>query len=443
MKFLLLLIFAFFSFATPSYATNTGDVVINEIAWMGTTNSHTDEWIELTNNTEVPVSLVGWILRATDGKPNIALEGIIAPSAFFLLERTNDATVSDTLADQIYTGDLGNGGEHLELIDERGNAIDNVNAWGRVLWEGFGGDNNTKQTMERRNPKLPGAEAGNWGTSINPGGTPRTQNSIYEPAQTQQNPAPSPKDAVLQENSQEPSPSRQNEEIAATSTLMEPPPPTYPSGIFINELMPYPLGPDELEEWIELVNENDNIADVSYWQIKDTLGAVNIYILNATIPAKGYLVLSRLTTKITMNNDNDAIQLVRPDKELIQTVSYENAPKGKSYVRSEGAWKWSAVPTPGSTNIVPAPLKETRTIEDVKKVSQKHTDSPLILPEPSRLATDPPLINSETNPISHTAAIGEHAPKTQSPWLVPFIASSIALLSSLFIFLLKKRLSRY
>jgi len=153
MKFLLPSLFIFLLFIARAHAASPGDVVINEIAWMGTTNYHGDEWMELYNNTEGPISLEGWVLGSTDGKPNISLGGVVSSGDFFLLERTDDTSVSDKQADQIYTGVLGNSGEHLELLDAQGNLIDNVNAWGKVLWEGFGGDNETKHTMERKDPK--------------------------------------------------------------------------------------------------------------------------------------------------------------------------------------------------------------------------------------------------------------------------------------------------
>ena len=48
-------------------------VVISEIAWMGTTASDDDEWIELHNNTRSDFDLTGWTLQAADGTPSITL----------------------------------------------------------------------------------------------------------------------------------------------------------------------------------------------------------------------------------------------------------------------------------------------------------------------------------------------------------------------------------
>ncbi len=109
---------------TPRYTNSlyfnsgTGDappVVINEVAWAGTTASSYDEWIELYNNTDQDVNLEGWLLEAADGSPAIALTGVIPAHGFYLLERSDDSAVSNVPADQTYTGALGDTGESLRL----------------------------------------------------------------------------------------------------------------------------------------------------------------------------------------------------------------------------------------------------------------------------------------------------------------------------------------
>lgn len=134
-----------FAFALPLFAS--ADVLINEIAWMGTENSANDEWIELYNDGESVVDLTGWTLNATDGTPSINLEGSIASQSFFLLERTDDTSVPSVTADQIYTGALSNSGEILVLSDSGGSEQDRVA--GGENWESIGGDNSTKKTPQR------------------------------------------------------------------------------------------------------------------------------------------------------------------------------------------------------------------------------------------------------------------------------------------------------
>lgn len=153
---------------------NTLPVVINEIAWMGTEVSYNNEWIELFNNANQDIDLSGWILKATDGTPEISLEGTISAKNYYLLERTDDNTLLDITADQIYTGALGNSGEGFQIFNNSGKLIDSV----AVCEKGWcAGDNETKQTMERNNPNFSGFDPSNWKTSREVGGTPRAQNS--------------------------------------------------------------------------------------------------------------------------------------------------------------------------------------------------------------------------------------------------------------------------
>ncbi len=163
--------------------TTALDVVINEVAWMGTAANANHEWIELYNNTAVSITLTGWQL-SDGGDISVTLSGSIAPGGYFLLERTTDTTVSDILANQIYAGALSNTGEVLTLTNNLGEVIDVVNG---KPWPA-GNNTSPKWTMERIDPTAPSA-AHNWVTSNgiirngldasgNPiNGTPRARNS--------------------------------------------------------------------------------------------------------------------------------------------------------------------------------------------------------------------------------------------------------------------------
>ncbi len=105
--------------------------------------------------------------------------------AFFLLERTDDHTVDDIPADQIYTGNLSNTGERLELRDATGALVDSADGAGG--WPA-GTPSPTYQSMERIDACQPDS-ASNWasndsllrngqdadGNPIN--GTPKARNS--------------------------------------------------------------------------------------------------------------------------------------------------------------------------------------------------------------------------------------------------------------------------
>ena len=137
------------AFGSPIYPSNPGDVVINEVTWMGTAAFSGDDWIELYNTTSSPIDLTNWTLTSfTDRSPSSTLSGTIPAKGYFLLERTDDTTISDIDADQIYTGSLVDGGEDLELKDDSSNLIDTANGNGGT-WPA--GSTATRSTMGRIN----------------------------------------------------------------------------------------------------------------------------------------------------------------------------------------------------------------------------------------------------------------------------------------------------
>src|SRR3989338_2567957 len=322
------------------------NVVINEIAWMGTESSYNDEWIELYNNAGTAIDLSGWRLEAADGTPQIQLAGTVSAYGFYLLERTDDGTVPDFAADLIYKGAMGNTGEDLRIYDSSGAIIDAVEA----LAGWFAGDNASKQTMERKDPALSGSSPNNWQTSRDVGGTPKAENSFGAQAQPQAPAvAPAPQDDQSAINQVPPVPSEAAPAPPSTGK-------SYPDGILFNELLPSPDGSDAEEEWVEIFNQNAFAVDLSKWQMMDTEGSVKTYAFPAetTIAANGFLLLPRPATGITLNSGGDGLQLKKPDGAPADKVSFSSAPKGQSYSRGPDDWEWSGTPTPGNKNILAA-----------------------------------------------------------------------------------------
>jgi hypothetical protein len=153
-------------------------VVFNEIGWMGTAASATDEWIELCNVQPVPVDVTGWEVRAADGSPRIKLTGVIPGHGLYLLERTDESTISDRTADLLYTGDLKNSGEWLQIYDSDSLLVDQVRC-DSLGW--FAGSNLPKRSMEKRNPLLPGNDPANWASndSLHINGRDSRGNPVY------------------------------------------------------------------------------------------------------------------------------------------------------------------------------------------------------------------------------------------------------------------------
>ena len=174
-KIRFLIIFLFFFFF-PLRVSASAPVVFNEICWMGNVTSSANEWIELYNPTEAVVSLDGWMISNQKGKLKINLAGEIKPDNFFLLERTDDRSVPNVPADQIYKGALANKGEKLMLENKNGETIEMVDC--SIGW--FAGDQTTWRTMSRISPLVSGNIASNWAISQKSDGTPKEKNDFLK-----------------------------------------------------------------------------------------------------------------------------------------------------------------------------------------------------------------------------------------------------------------------
>jgi hypothetical protein len=358
-------IFLMLFFAPFCQAAEPLDIVINEIAWSGTESSYSDEWLELYNNTNQKINLSEWKLLTEDGSLKINLFGEIPAKGFYLLERTDDETLPNLLADQVYNGSLGNNGENLTLYDSSQALIDYVSC--ATGW--FAGDNTAKQTMERKNTLTSGDDKNNWATGKSFDGTPKKENStINQPTL---------------------------EKITATEEKLKNPSKiiletiAYPKNIIFSEILPSPEGKDEIEEWIELWNKNNFDVDLSGWQISDIIGSINTYTFLPGIKIKknNFLVVFRPETKITLNNSGDGLNLLQPNDEIEDSVNYKDAKKGNSYNFIAGKWAWSDVLTPGNNNnqITTDSISENSFIEKQtasiqEKIPRKNDSSTIIFP---------------------------------------------------------------
>lgn len=150
-------------------------VIINEVAWMGSAQGFTHEWIELRNVSGGTTDISGWQIINENEKIHITFpqQSIFDPfdklrenKQFIVLARNvaNDARKLD--ADIIFTGAIRNSNEGLRFFDNNCALVDEVLAF--PSWPA--GDNKTKQTMERRDDL-------GWTNSTSFGGTPGKENS--------------------------------------------------------------------------------------------------------------------------------------------------------------------------------------------------------------------------------------------------------------------------
>lgn len=284
-------------------AVAQAEIKINEIAWMGSTVSANDEWLELYNPTNQDIDLTSWALVANDGSPEIELTGTILANNYFLLERTDDDSVPGITANQIYTGSFGNNGEWLKLLNQNGELVDQINASEGWMF----GDNETKQTMELVNNL--------WQTSPEPEGSPKAVNST------------STDDEQDQENTDD------NESNDSQTLVIVENQKVAKQAIVINEVFPDPIGSDVHDEFIELKNISAAAVDLTDWELKT---ANQTYVLPSLKIWPGIIVtFKRPETKLALNNTQEKISLYTKTRQLIDRVEYKSgAPENLSYQRT-------------------------------------------------------------------------------------------------------------
>lgn len=161
---------------TP-YAPVAGDVIINEVMWMGSDLSDADEWIELHNTTDQDIDLSGWVIEnlGTGANPDITIpSGTILAGGYFLVSNYpanhGSSAINNFIAVDYATTDvqLLNSGEQLTLRDAGNNIIDQTSTG---AWAAGNNTTGSKQSMERNNIPGDGTLITSWHTCIDSGCT--------------------------------------------------------------------------------------------------------------------------------------------------------------------------------------------------------------------------------------------------------------------------------
>ncbi|OGY27007.1 MAG: hypothetical protein A2Z42_02420 [Candidatus Woykebacteria bacterium RBG_19FT_COMBO_43_10] len=188
-----------------SFDPNPGDVVINELMWMGSTKGASDEWIELRNMTGRTIDIGGWQITkwapAGGGSEQLMLTipagKTIPPNGFFLIAQvpnSDPGTALNVAPDHTTTSiTLHNDNLQVRLFvsnwDTGGTLIDTAGNKGTPL----AGEHKVSTpkkfySMERNNTPGDGTLVANWHTAttsvgFDPGedvdnrGTPKSVNS--------------------------------------------------------------------------------------------------------------------------------------------------------------------------------------------------------------------------------------------------------------------------
>ena len=394
----------------------SANVVINEIAWMGTANSASDEWVELYSASGA--DLGGWILKTEDGGMNITLSGIISAGGYFLIERTDDTTVPEVPADFItpFGNGLSNSGEILVLVNASGAVEDRVSAS-----EGWpAGDNTTKETMQlapssiegwitaSATPKAENVSSGDsLGGSISVGGSISEEGDSLPVSSGSGVPYVPPellpsikayagKDRESVAGAEVPFEGKafgwENKPLdsATTRFLWNFGDGTLQDGqnashiyiypgfyvatlsvvsgkesasdfatvavgenpVFVSEILPVSNG------WIELSNPSSKNVDISGWSIKNGVGDRFVFPKGTSLGARSLVVFLAEITGVEFLNQNPKAILLYPNSKVADELSY-NGLVGENSVVSDADETFLATPTPGAKNVKSSVLNNT------------------------------------------------------------------------------------
>jgi hypothetical protein len=331
----------------------------------GTDDKH--EWIEIKNISSAPIDLKDWKFFDGDGTTNHGLNEppknggqgslVIPANGYAILSGDAVTFLSDhpgfggILIDTVMS--LGNTSDVLKIINNEGIVIDEVLYSKEMGAAGDGYD------LERVNDysnqfcisQYLGGSAGLANVPncfvITPTPEPTIESTPMPTLIPTVNPTPPPAGG--------PTPSSLPMKILNVSptVLLTSSPIVAPITISlnINEFIPNPDGSDEENEWVEIYNAGETEVNLNGWKLKDA-SEKEYNFTDEKIGAKGYLVLNRPQTKITINNDAETLSLISPKGDVVSQIQYSGgSQEGHSFARyAKNDWRWTNLLTPGEVN---------------------------------------------------------------------------------------------
>ncbi|MBU4226126.1 MAG: lamin tail domain-containing protein [Chloroflexi bacterium] len=329
-------------------------VLINEVAWAGTVADSNDEWIELYNSGAQAISLTGWKLVALDGSPEIILGGQVAAGGYYLLERTDDNTVSDVPASLIYGGALSNDGEVLKLLAPNESVVDTANLDDGYWPAGSGSPNYA--SMERRGVLPDSATAWITNTGVVANGHDEDGNAIKgTPGQPNWAYSVTPTITTMFT----PTPTRtQTPTRTPTRT-----PTMQPIVLVINEFLPHPHTDwngdgvaNVYDEYIEIMNVSTEPVSLKNWKLDNGLGGSSPYKLpDISLETRAITRFFRSDSGLPLSDGGATVRLLRPGGQTADIYTYPVVEAmDTAWCRlpdGNGAWTFACRPTPGRPNV--------------------------------------------------------------------------------------------
>ena len=338
----------------------TDQVIFSEIL-PSTSQSSSQEFIEIYNNTVGDIDLAGWHIQYTSATKtdwsspsrNIALSGTILAGEYYLLATAGYLSDKSNL---VFSSTLSQSGGHLRILDAANTLQDQI-GWGSALMPlgvaaiSPAAGNSIARLANTDGFNLSHDNSTDYAETLTP--TPLLVNSISAPAL-----------------------SDDTESTDATDTPSTPPVKVEYALVQISEVLPNPAAPqtDARDEFVELYNPNLEDVDLSGYIIAAGLNSTYKYVIkDLVISSGGYQVFYSGSTNLSLSNSVGKVQLLAPDGSLVdETSDYQDAPIGQAWIFNNGAWVWTASPTPGEDNVLTAAVVKAAS---AKKTSPKTAKS--------------------------------------------------------------------
>lgn len=171
-------------------------VVINELLWMGSSQSSSDEWIELRNTGSDPVDLAGWSLTKLSGGKEVTMltipSGTIASNGYFLIAHFSaDTSRLGAIPDFVRSSvSLVNSKLQIKLYDAAGLLVDAADDGSGSPLAGSYASGSVWKSMERNPSGVDGAAKESWHTASASVGFDDATKELGTPGSANSNSAP-------------------------------------------------------------------------------------------------------------------------------------------------------------------------------------------------------------------------------------------------------------
>ncbi|MEI7750316.1 MAG: lamin tail domain-containing protein [Candidatus Moraniibacteriota bacterium] len=362
----------------PVWIPPVGTVIINELFPNPVQKGEGNEWIELRNTGNVPVSLIGWMLQSGSGKFTwtadlSAVQSGISAGGFLVIERAlsklalrnTDGAVRLFAPDGKATMDTVT---YDKTIEEASYGLFEP---GRFRWSETltpGSENIFGTEPKVKKSSIPKSGYVNMLTSFSADGNKEDMKYVWDFGDGHKSYLDKTSHRYTKTGTYHGTLTASDgiEEAIKTFTIRIG---KYPKrDLHLTELSTNPTGTDTGVEWIKIRNDDTKRIDLSGWIVatgSDTGKLVNHVILSKRFIAPGEeIVLTHDDAKFTLPNRQAAIELRRPDGKTVQSVSYrmdKDIEDDAVYTDTGNGWTW-ILPTSDSET-VPAGISAANTTE--------------------------------------------------------------------------------